>query len=279
MSANPYSPDNQWLALTRLQADLPTLVDADAWPALAGAVPGLLARLAPANDAAVRLAAAVDLQDLIAPHAAARRRFLDELQIQAGLQSMMEEKLSAIAAALGVDAIAVEPSLALALQAVAAELAEPVQAADQPRLVKIGVGGVDGGQVVRLRNLTIDFKALLTLCAGIVLTRADISGAPDPLTVVSGLFLIVTGLVDGVTVELSTEEASVFWGLIQACGSDQRATESEIMVWCNDWRTTYKLPPLSQGQIDAALRRLATLRVLTAVDGAWQLADQYVITD
>jgi hypothetical protein len=273
----PYSPDNQWLALMRIRAELPDLVEPADRPSVEAALPSLAARLEPANDKSARLAAALDLQDLIAPHPAARSRFLAELHIQAGLQAMLDVRLAEVVTALSVDAAALEPSLALALRAVSAQLAEPVQAADQPRLVKIGVGGRDGGQVVRLRNLTIDFKALITLFAGIVLTRADVIGAPDPLTVVSGLFLIVTGLIDGMTIEVNTDEASVFWGFIQVCGRDQLAAEAEIIDETNLWRASYKLPPLTPGEIATALHKLVTLGVLVVSKGGWQLVDRYEI--
>jgi hypothetical protein len=191
---------------------------------------------------------------------------------------MVSEKLAGLAAEIGVDPATVAPSLALALTAMAGELAEPVQATDQPRLVKIGVGGVEGGQVVRLRNLTIDWRALFTLLAGAVLTQRDMASAPDPVTVLAGVFLIITGLVDGLTVELNADEATVFWGFIQVCGPDRRVHEGEIVQWSNKERAARKLSPLAAGEVAASLKRLVALGCLRQVDGVWELADEYRVT-
>lgn len=279
MTDDLYSLDNQWLALVRLQPELPDLVGPAAWPELAPEVPSILTYLAPSHDETARMVAAVDLHHELSPHAAARRRFNEELHLQAALQNMVEDDLAPAAAALGLDDRARFRATAAALVLMHGELAAPITDAEQPRLVKLGVGGVDGGKVVRLRNLTVDFGSLGELTAGALLTGADMVGTPHPLIVVAGLFVIIRSLRDGVTAPLDTDEASVFWGFIQVCGRDQRAGMDEIVAWTNKERARYQLGELAPGEVAAALRELERVGALKKQGDLWELVDHYRITE
>lgn len=279
MGNDLYSVDNQWLALVRLQPELPDLVGPAAWSELAPEVSSILTFLAPSHDETARMVAAVDLHHELSPHPAARQRFAEELHLQAALQNMVEGELAPAAAALALDDRARFRATAAALRLVHGELAAPVADQEQPRLVKLGVGGVDGGKVVRLRNLTVDFGRLGELLAGALLTGADMVGTPHPLIVVAGLFLIIRSLRDGITAPLDTDEASVFWGFIQVCGRDKLASTDEIVAWTNKERARYQLGALAPGEVAAALRELERVGALKRQGNLWELVGQYRITE
>jgi len=279
MTDDLYSLDNQWLALVRLQPELPDLVGPAAWSELAPEMPSILSYLAPSYDETARMVAAVDLHHELLPHAAARRRFNEELHLQAALQSMVEDDLAPAATALGLDDRARFRATAAALTLVQGELAAPIADEEQPRLVMLGVGGIDGGKVVRLRNLTVDFGRLGELAAGALLTGADMVGTPHPLIVIAGLFLIIRSLREGITAKLDTDEASVFWGFIQVCGRDRRAGVDEIVASTNQERVRYKLGELAPGKVTAALRELERVGALKKEGDVWELVDQYRITE
>ena len=192
---------------------------------------------------------------------------------------MVEDDLAPAATALGLDDRARFRATAAALTLVHGELAVPIVDAEQPRLVMLGVGGIDGGKVVRLRNLTVDFGRLGELAAGALLTGADMVGTPHPLIVIAGLFLIIRSLREGITAKLDTDEASVFWGVIQVCGRDQRAGTDEIVAWTNQERARYQLGALASGKVTAALRELERVGALKKEGDVWELVDQYRITE
>jgi len=277
MTNDIYSLDNEWLALVRVQPELPDLVGPEAWPEMAPEVSSILSYLAPSDDETARMVAAVDLHQELSPHPAARRRYNEELHLQAALQTMIGGDLAQAAARLGLDERARFRATAGALVLVQGALAAPIVDEEQPRLVKLGVGGVDGGKVVRLRNLTVNFGKLGELMAGALLTGAEMVGTPHPLIVVAGLFLIVRSLRDGITAPLDTDEASVFWGFIQVCGRDRSAGTDEIVASTNRERARYELGALAPGEVDAALRELERLVVLRRRGDAWVLVDEYKI--
>lgn len=279
MTDDLYSLDNQWLALVRLQSELPALLGPKAWPELAPEVLSILTYLAPSYDEIARMEAAVDLHEELSPYAAARRRFNEELHLQAALQNMVEDDLAPVAAALGLDERARFRATAAALALVQGELAAPIAEEEQPRLVMLGVGGIDGGKVVRLRNLTVDFGRLGELTANVLLTGADMVGTPHPVIVVAGLFVIIRNLREGITAKLDTDEASVFWGFIQVCGRDRRAGVDEIVASTNQERVRYKLGELAPGKVTAALRELERVGALKKEGDVWELVDQYRITE
>lgn len=277
MTNDLYSLDNEWLALVRVQPELPDLVGPEAWPEMAPEVRSILSYLAPSDDETARMVAAVDLAQELSPHPAARRRYNEELHLQAALQTMIGSDLALAADRLGLDERARFRATASALVLVRGELAAPIVDEEQPRLVKLGVGGVDGGKVMRLRNLTVNFGKLGELIAGALLTGADMVGTPHPLIVVAGLFLIIRSLRDGITAMLDTDEASVFWGFIQVCGRDQSAGADEIVASTNRERARYELGALAKGEVDAALRELERLGVLERQGDAWVLVSEYRI--
>lgn len=279
MGSELYSLDNEWLALVRVQPELPDLVGPEAWPEMAPEVDSILSYLAPSDDETVRMVAAVDLHQELSPHPAARRRYNEELHLQAALQTMIDGDLARAADGMGLDERARFRATAGALVLVRGELAAPIVDEEQPRLVKLGVGGVDGGKVVRLRNLTVNFGKLGELMAGALLTGADMVSTPHPLIVVAGLFLIVRSLRDGITAPLDTDEASVFWGFIQVCGRDQRAGTDEIVASTNRERARYEQGGLAPGKIDAALRELGRLGVLKRRGDVWVLVSEYRIEE
>lgn len=205
-----YSLDNQWLATVRLQPELSTLVE----PAHLPQLRSLVTSLAPNTDDSTRLGAAVQLQDTLTHYPVARQRFVEALCLQMGLQSILSTHMPQGAEALGLNENDSLRAIAEVIVRVKGDLAAPIPDVEQPRLVRIGVGGIDGGQVISLRNLIVDFKSLGEMVAGVLLAGGDILNAPHPLFVVAGLFLVIRSLVDGVTVPLDTEEASVFWGFI-----------------------------------------------------------------
>lgn len=278
MTDDLYSLDNQWLALVRLQSDLPNLIDPAVWPELAPELRSILTYLAPGDDKMVRTVAEGKLQDKLSPHPAARQRFNEELHLQAALQNMIGGDLAQEADTLGLDERARFRAIAGALALVHGELAAPIADEEQPRLVMLGVGGIDGGKVVRLRNLTVDFGRLGELAAGVLLTGADMVGMPYPVIAIAGLFVIIRSLRDGVTAKLDTDEASVFWGFIQVCGRDQRAGTDEIVAWTNQERVRYQLGELAPGKVTAALRELERVGALKKQGDVWELVDQYRIT-
>ena len=274
MIDNLYSLDNQWLATVRLQPELSTLVE----PAHLPQLRSLVTSLAPNTDESIRLGAVVQLQDTLTHYPVARQRFVEALCLQMGLQSILSQHMPQGAEALGLNENDSLHAIAEVIVRVKGDLAAPIADVEQPRLVRIGVGGIDGGQVISLRNLIVDFKSLGEMVAGVLLAGEDMLDTPHPIFVAAGLFLVIRSLVDGLTVSLDTEEASVFWGFIQTCGRDQRAVFNEIVAATNHERQRYRLGPLEENRVARALQTLAQLGAIQQQDQEWVQVDRYEIT-
>lgn len=274
MTDDTFSLDNQWLALVRMQPDLPAL----AGPELAPEMRSILTYLAPSDDETTRMVAAVDLHRKLASYPAVRQRFTEELHLQVALQTLIEDDVVKATAALGLDERTRLRATAAALILVHGDLVAPLADTELPRLVKLGVGGTDGGQVIRLRNLMVDFGSLGELAAGTFLTGADMLGMPNPLIIAAGIILIIRSLHQGTTATLDTDEASVFWGFIQACGRDQRTSFDEIVAVTNQERARYQLGAMAKGEVAAALNTLAQVGALRQQGEEWVLTDRYEIT-
>jgi hypothetical protein len=269
-----YSLDNQWLAAVRLQPELSVLVETAHLPKMRS----LTTSLAPNTDETTRLEAAVCLQDILTLYPAARQRFVEALHLQTGLQSILTDHGTQGAEVLGMNENDRLRAIAEIIARVRGDLAAPITNVEQPRLVRIGVGGIDGGQVISLRNLIVDFKSLGEMVASVLLAGKDMLDTPHPIFVAAGLFLVIRSLVDGVTVSLDTEEASVFWGFIQTCGRDQRAVFNEIVAATNHERQRYQLGPLEENRVARALQTLAQLGAIQQQDQEWVQVDRYEIT-
>jgi hypothetical protein len=132
---------------------------------------------------------------------------------------------------------------------------------------------------IKLSNLVrADMGTILEIVAGGVMTGADMAAQPHPIIIAAGLLILIRSFTRALKVELSEREASVFWGLIQACDEGKVAAFDAIVERTNQVRAEAGLDPLSEGEIGLALRLLESIKSVQPAkgkEGAWRIRERW----
>lgn len=265
------NPTITYETVRAMEPQLPALVGAADWPAVAAELDALHAAWADAA-ATETTAAAADLARLrvaaryravLAPYAAARQRLF---RAEGGL-SLYDDVLGEVAALLA----------GLGDADGAARAADLRQAGERRILFLKEVG--EPAKSVKLSNLEFDFGALSLAAAGVLGAVATLT---DPTT--SGLalgaavLLILHELYQTVEREVSADDASVYWGLVQAGGAARQADLAAILTATNKARDGARLEPLTQKEVYSALGSLERLRAIVLVDetsDVWRVIEDH----
>ena len=213
------------------------------------------AAAAPAATAAgdvARLRLAARYRVVLAPYAAARQRLY---RAEGGL-SLYDDVLGGVAALLA----------GLGDADGAARAADLRQAGERRILFLKAVG--EPAKSVKLGNLEFDFGALSLAAAGILGAVATLT---DPTTtglaLGAAVLLILHELYGTLEREVSADDASVYWGLVQAGGERKQAGLPAILAATNAARAAAYLEPLSELELRRALLALARLKSVEGVKG------------
>jgi hypothetical protein len=107
------------------------------------------------------------------------------------------------------------------------------------QVISITEGGVSGAHTRKIRNIAISRNKLYELCAHGLVTTAHGIGHPHPLLLAAGVALLGYCAWQAAEIRIPEQEASVFWGLIQAHVLDPSAScipEPRIMEVANQER-------------------------------------------
>lgn len=274
------TPGNILAALDSLEGELPLLTGKDAWETIKDEFRTLRLRLRDSNDPEERDRLASELIDLLVPYEHARDGLNEEIRLQhirTVLRDTMETDLPAFAKAMGLDKKIVEPSAAVALESI---MAEPEDLGAGVRLIKIKEGGKDVGKTIKIRNFHLDLAMIGELAASTTMTVDKIIHQPDPQIVVAGVLLIIRSLTRAITIQLSEQETSVFWGFVLARDADNVGEEGLITKYTNKERVKIGLLPLTNEQVKNILCRLKVLKSVELVKGKqdiWRIVEKYRI--
>lgn len=270
------TPENIQAALDSLESELPSLTGKDVWDSIKDEFHTLKQRLQDSNDPEERDILASELIDLLVPYERARDRLREEIRLQhirAVLRDTIETDLPAFAAKMEMDSKIVEPSAAVILESIVVDLD---QEESEVRLIKIKEGGIGPGKSVKIRNFHLDLLSMTELIATSIITAAD--------PVVAGVLLIIGSLTKvpkAVTIQLSEQETSVFWGLVLARDVDNSAEESLIAEYTNVEREkTGRLPLTNEGVRDTLYRleKLKSVELVEEKQDTWQIVEKYEIS-
>jgi pterin-4a-carbinolamine dehydratase len=277
-------PGNILAALNSLESELPSLTGKEAWETIKDEFSTLRLRLRDSNDPEERDRLASELIDLLVPYEHARDGLNEEIRLQhirAVLRDTMETDLPAFAKAMGLDKKIVEPSAAVALESIMAEPEDSVVSAEAGvRFIKIKEGGKDVGKTIKIRNFHLDLAMIGELAASITMTADKMIHHPDPQIVVAGVLLIIRSLTRAITIQLSEQETSVFWGFVLARDADNVAEEGLITKYTNKERAKIGLLPLTNEQVKNILCRLKALKSVELMEGEqdiWRIVEKYKI--
>jgi hypothetical protein len=276
--------DNIVAALVSLESELPSLTGKEAWETIKDEFRTLRLRLRDSNDPEERDRLASELIDLLDPYEYARDGLNEEIRLQhirAVLRDTMETDLLAFAAKMGVDnKKIIEPSAAVALESMMAEPEDSGVSEAGVRLIKIKEGGIDAGKTIKIRNFHLDLAMIGELVASTTMTVDKIIHQLDPQIVIAGVLLIICSLTRAITIQLSEQETSVFWGFVLARDADNVAEEGLITKYTNKERVKIGLLPLTNEQVKNILCRLKALKSVELVEGEqdiWRIVEKYRI--
>lgn len=254
--------ERTYWAVQALAAELPALVGADDWPALAAHLAALDAEWA-AADATHRVGVAAAYRTALARYPAARAQL-----------AAAQRKLTFVDAAL---AAAAALALQLGDTAGAARLRQASLVAES-RLIALRPVG-EPARSVKWANLQFDFGKL-TLAAAAIL--AAVATATDPttsgLSLAAAVLLILGELYKALEREISVDDASVFWGLVQAGGEAKQADVAAVLAAANAARAAAPLEPLTEPALRVSLGSLGRLQAIACVDearGIWRVVEDH----
>lgn len=276
MTSNYNAPHFTLAAVKRIYADLPELVGVD-WTTIQPQVDQYIAQLEAQPNAYLP---ATQLAGLLAKYEPARQRLTDEMTIQRVISQNTADRMRNIAGNLGFDPDTIDGLTAAAYARLDWEAdPETVPEPEDTRVrhITIAEGGIDGGQSVKFRNMRLDLGDFTKIAAGFVTTGFDVIDKPHPLLIAAGVLLTAAALHDTMTIELSEQEASVFWGMIQAGARD--LTEATILTTTNTEREKYGLDALNDAQVRHSLTKLEQIKSIQQVDDHYRIIERYTIKD
>jgi len=267
------TPENIIAALENLESELPSLTGKEAWATIKDDFHTLKLRLQDSNDPEERDRIASELVDFLIPYKHVRDRLKEETHlanIQAVLRDTMETDLPVFATKMDLDNKILELSAAVVLKSIVVDPDE-----SEVRLIKIKEGGTEPGKSVKIRNFHLDLLSMTELIATTLITVAD--------PVVAGVLLIIgslTRIPKAITIDLSEQETSVFWGFVLARDADNSAEESLIAEHTNHERKKNgRLPLTNEGVRDALcrLKKLKSVELVERKQDTWRIVEKYEI--
>lgn len=267
------NPDILILTLEQMESELPQLTGSKQWATLYPQYTQYRDQLQAQNNHVVRLQAAANLIDLFAPYKAVQTQLRVAIEGLDIYQTMLT-KLADIARQLNA-----ETEIITKLEEAAAFRTHSVQT----RLIILhGIG--QKAQSIKWQNFEFDFGDAIEMtetAAGILAAFSDII-SPDSnhLLAAAGVLLIIRGLLKATTEEISEQDASVFWGVIQAQRHNvaRRVNTARVLEHTNQERAKVHLPSLTEQQVRHALYNLVELGSVEQVDKEheiWCIIEKY----
>lgn len=268
------TPEQLAIVLQQLEPALPGLVGQPAWSAIASTWTEKLQQLQASNDEIEQMRLAAELRTLLAPYTPARER----LRAATGGISLYQQVLTRLA------------ELAIQLNSDPEQVEQLREAAAlhshlaQTRLIVLkGVG--QKAQSIKWQNLEFDFgdaTEMAETAAGMLAAFSDII-SPDSnhLLLAAGVLVIINGILKASTEEISAQDASVFWGVVQARwhNTTRHVDTAQVMKHTNLERAKVNLtPPLSEQQVRHSLHNLVRLGSVEQTDEEkeiWRVIEKY----
>jgi hypothetical protein len=272
------TPEQLALILKELEPELPDLIGQPAWAAIAPTWTKKLQQLQTSNDEIEQMRLAAELRTLLAAYAPARER----LRAATGGVSQYQQLLTGLA------------DLAGQLNGDPAEIEQLREAAalhghtaETRMIILKGVG--QKAKNIKWQNFEFDFGELSDkagIAAGILTSLSNIINPEKGyLLMAAGALMIIGGVIKSVTKEISADDASVFWGVIQAQRHNvpHKVDTAQVVDYTNRERDKVHLAALTEQQVRHALHNLVQLGSVeqTAAEKGevWRAIEQYRVNE
>jgi hypothetical protein len=148
------------------------------------------------------------------------------------------------------------------------------------RSVRIGEGGLSGGKSIKFRNIHLDIGEMSSLASGAIIAGYEMLEKRHILVIVAGVLLTISLLTKIMTVELSEQDASVFWGFICLRDKNGICDAKKLLETTNRERISFGLEPLSELQFTYSLKKLEKIRsVKKEKNNQWRIIEKHKIID
>jgi hypothetical protein len=276
MTVNHNAPHFILAVIQRIYPDLPDLVGAD-WATIKPQVDAHIAKLEATPDAYL---ASMQLVGLLAEYELANQRFAVEIKIQEVIGQNIAKPIADIAKSLGLAPETIAGLYAAAFSRLAWEVdPDTIPAPDDmvTRDITLNEGGIGRATSVKFKNMRVTRWDFATIAAGFVATGFDITNTPHPLFIAACIILTAGALRDTLNVSLSEQEASVFWGMIQA--GKLNLTEADVLLATNKEREQYGLAALNAIQVQHSLTKLEKVKSIEKSGDKYRIIEGYEIKD
>ncbi len=281
MAPSTNAPHYVLAVVKRIYSDLPFLLSPQVWKEIQASVDDRISKLEAQPNSAL---ASTQLLGLLWPYEPVRLGITNEIMIQKVISANITERMKAITASLGVDQSLSDNLSAAAYATMKWEVDPqtiPLPGESVDRTMTFTRGRVDAATSMKFSNMRLTFWDFAKISSGFVMTASSIVDQPYPIVIAAGVLLTLSSIQDAVTTELSAQEASVFWGMIQATGSMTGAGLSitSILAKTNEEREHYGLGVLDEKQVRGSLSKLSRIKSIRQTRETYQIIEQFVVED
>lgn len=291
-----FSPVSVLSATSRMKNDLVKLVGVDSLGMFVREIEILTSQLRTSSDQFEKQQFLAELISLFADHPRLRERFNAEINAQ----SLMRERINRSLSSLSNHWILSEKNLTESLDWISSafewELDQNTIAVlgkldeESTRTVHLNLSGIETDEpesyTIKLSNLRVNWVQFSLIVGQTMVMGGEIaqSEKPNILILVGAILTMVAVLGDAMKKNISAQDASVFWGMIQACEANQlkQVTEEDILRETNVERKSYDLQPLTEVELHNSLRSLKNIKTIKRVRNkqkVWEMSESYITWD
>lgn len=267
-----------WTAVRRIDGLLPALIGQD-WPTVGEQVDKLIKTLAadPSDDHA-----STQLLGLLAQYEPARQRLNAELITQEIVSAHLRDHLKAMGlSANGTSLYVIFTALKWSVDLTTLPSGEELKYKTTTRAITLKRGGINGAKSVKFQNLEVDLNELIGVSGAVMLIGHSMVDQPSMLAIAGGFLALIATLRAQMEIVIDPQDATVFWGMIQAIGPMKGAglRLSTIVETTNAERAKYSLEALTDLQVRASLIKLEQLGSIAKSGETYRLIEQFTLED
>lgn len=265
--------------IVQIKGELSSLIDAEEWPIFDNTFTKHMNDLENSNDVTTRQKASILLVALLANFPKARTLFLSELENQRSRKFLksIEADISKVCDEIGVDASQATMAVTMVQESIKVT---QFQDEKSQRLLIIPKGGIAPGKSIKFGNIRLDLVELTELISGLLLASVD--KGLNPLLVIAGILLTIRSIYKIMSVDISAQEASVFWGAVHVRDNNNVVNQEVLTTATNIERQKFGLDALSKEQVINSLHKLQLIGSVERVEGMtneWQVKENYQFVD
>lgn len=264
------TPDNILLAVDQMFDRLRFLVEDNLWAELEAPLKQATQQLRQAVDENDKRKYALQILQLLRPYTKAFQQLVHKVEVIADMRTRLESEFSAI-----IPGFPLSDHVKNNFTKLGAEI---ITIDDERFITGLQKGGIGGATSYKLKNIQ-SVEQLFGLITEIFVASTPIilTNDPHPLAIGVAVLVIIRNLIKATTCEITPDQASVLWGILQTKNQVNVGTESAIFKITNNFRKEVNLPELTHDQAMVVLRELEKMKAIEIVNNnskrEWRLRE------